>query len=371
VRDSSGVTIVENPEVAPAFDWVLTGAPIVEIGGSDLGEEYELYSVRSAARLSDGRIVIGNGGTFELRFYSQSGEYLNAVGREGEGPGEFSRMGWMQCLPGDSLFVYDYDLRRLAVFNADGDFVRGIRFESTPELPFASPIGIYSDRSLLARGFADTRGVPPDGLQRYESPMFHLDASGGLINELGLYSGDEQYYRAFDGGFSFHDAVFPKNTRFVVRDDVMYVAANDSFEIRFQTPDGAPSKIVRRHHTPVPVTNEHLRIELERRVAAAGSGERSSVDEVFDEIRKPEFFPAYLHMHVDDGRNMWVQRYPVPGATSATWSVFDSAGTLLGELDAPLGFEPYQIGDDFLLGKWRDEMDVEYVRMYELRKGLE
>ena len=48
VRDSSGVTIVENPKVAPEFDWVLTDVPIMEIGGADLGEEYELYSVRSA-----------------------------------------------------------------------------------------------------------------------------------------------------------------------------------------------------------------------------------------------------------------------------------------------------------------------------------
>ncbi len=368
VRDSAGVRIVENPESAPALDWVLDDEPALDIGGSDLGEDYELYGVRSAARLSDGRIVIANGGTHELRFYSSHGVFLRSAGREGEGPGEFSRMGWMQHLGGDSLFVYDYDLRRIAVFSANGDFVRGVRLESTPDLPFASPIGVFNDRSMLARGFADTKGVPPDGLQRYESPIYHLDPEGLLTTELGPFSGNEVYYKAFDGGFGFFDAVFPLDTRFVVRDDVVYLAATDNFEIRVLTPDGKLSKIVRREHTRVPVTNEHLRLEIERRIAAEGPDERASAEATFDEIPKPEFFPAYLHILVDDDHNLWIQEYPIPGATTAKWSVFDSTGTLLGALDAPLGFEPYHIGDDFVLGKWSDELDVEVVKMYGLKR---
>lgn len=368
VRDSAGVRIVENPSEAPAFDWVLEAEPTVEIGGSGLGEDYELYGVVSAARLSDGRIVIGNGGSHELRFYSEVGEYLSSVGREGEGPGEFSRMGWMQRVAEDSLFVYDYNLRRIAVFNGDGEFVRGVLLESTPELPFASPIGIYSDLSMLARGFADTRGEPIDGLQRYESPLYHLDANGMLLAELGMFSGDEVYYRAFNGGFSFFDAVFPKETRVFVRHDAMYVAANDNYEIRVLSPDGVPSMLVRRAHTQVSVTNGHLQLELDRRIAEAGSDEVSSIEEVFNEMPKPEFFPAYNHVHVDDNRHMWVQEYPFPESADATWSVFDSTGTLLGELNAPLGFEPYHIGDDFVLGKWSDELDIEYVRVYALKR---
>ncbi len=34
VRDSAGVTVVENPKVAPEFDWALTDVPVMEIGGA-------------------------------------------------------------------------------------------------------------------------------------------------------------------------------------------------------------------------------------------------------------------------------------------------------------------------------------------------
>lgn len=368
VRDSVGVRIVENPIHALALDWFLESEPAVQIGGTDVGELYELYAVRSAARLLDGRIVIANGGTQELRFYSPDGGYLNSAGGEGEGPGEFRRMGWMQRLAGDSLFVHDYGLRRISVFSGGGEFVRSIRLESTPDLPFASPIGVYADLTMLARGFANSGDTEPDGLQRYESPMYHLDSDGLLMTELGLFSGDETYYQAFEGGFRFYDAVFPRSTRFIVRDDVFYVAANDHCEIRLFSPAGELKRIVRRDHIAVVVTDEHLRLERDRRDAASGPTSSFVRLGVFDEIPKPEFFPAYLHLRVDDARNMWVQEFPVPGTTSAVWSVFDSTGVLLGEVEAPLRFEPYHIGDDFLLGMWRDELDVEYVRLYELNK---
>ena len=79
--------------------------------------------------------------------------------------------------------------------------------------------------------------------------------------------------------------------------------------------------------------------------------------------------PAHL-LYSMGNENMWVQHYPIPGMTEAVWSVFDSGGTLLGEIAAPLGFEPHHIGDDFLLGTWRDELDVEYVQLYVLHKEM-
>ena len=85
---------------------------------------------------------------------------------------------------------------------------------------------------------------------------------------------------------------------------------------------------VRLVSAPVPVTNEHLRFELEHRLDAVADDERSSDREVFEEMPKPEFFPAYVHLRVDDSGNMWVQEYPMPSAIVATWSVFDSAPML-------------------------------------------
>jgi hypothetical protein len=41
---------------------------------------------------------------------------------------------------------------------------------------------------------------------------------------------------------------------------------------------------------------------------------------------------------------------------------------MLGDVTTPADFRITQIGDDFMLGVWRDDLDVEHVRMYELLK---
>jgi hypothetical protein len=48
--------------------------------------------------------------------------------------------------------------------------------------------------------------------------------------------------------------------------------------------------------------------------------------------------------------------------------VFDPQGKLLGAVTLPARFVPRHIGNDFVLGVWKTENDVEVVRMYRLRK---
>ena len=62
VDDSAGVTIVENDPAAPdsRLPWQLGEQPSVSIGSVNSGEPDELFAVRDAMRLADGRIVIAN-----------------------------------------------------------------------------------------------------------------------------------------------------------------------------------------------------------------------------------------------------------------------------------------------------------------------
>jgi len=67
----------------------------------------ELDGVQSARRLADGRIVVANSGTSALLLFDSAGAFVRAIGRKGEGPGEFSGSMHIFRAPGDSLAVYD------------------------------------------------------------------------------------------------------------------------------------------------------------------------------------------------------------------------------------------------------------------------
>ena len=49
------------------------------------------------------------------------------------------------------------------------------------------------------------------------------------------------------------------------------------------------------------------------------------------------------------------------GATS--WDILDSEGRYLGALDMPHRFQPVTFEGDLVYGIWRDEFDVQYVRV--------
>ena len=108
-RDSAGIRIVENttPLWREGEAWRLSPEPMVDIGDASAGEDYELYLVEGAVRLPNGRIVVANRGSGELRFYDSRGRHIFNAGRRGAGPGEFEAMGRPRLLAEDSLVVPD------------------------------------------------------------------------------------------------------------------------------------------------------------------------------------------------------------------------------------------------------------------------
>jgi sugar lactone lactonase YvrE len=71
---------------------------------------------------------------------------------------------------------------------------------------------------------------------------------------------------------------------------------------------------------------------------------------------------------VDAEGNLWVADYRRPGDDQPRWTVFDPTGAMLGVVETPERFSIHQIGSDFVLGSWADDMDVEHVRLYRLIK---
>ena len=60
---------------------------------------------------------------------------------------------------------------------------------------------------------------------------------------------------------------------------------------------------------------------------------------------------------------------PTFASAPRNWSVFNADGRWLGEVVLPEDLEVYEIGEDYVLGKETDEFDVEYVRVYRIRKN--
>jgi hypothetical protein len=372
VTDSAGVRIVTNPATSPELGWTVSESPLVSIGGSNAAEESQLFRVRGAVRLSDGRIVVANSGSHELRYFSADGAFLSATGREGEGPGEFQGIWLVHLLGGDTLLVYDQRNRRTSVFDPQGRFLRTIEPERTTDVQFSSVIDFFADGSTLSQGFVQTGDSPPEGLQRFGSNVYHFSATGELQAELGLYRSSETYFVPIDGGgFSFWDPVFGRSSYRVAAGDRFVYADNEAFDIQVSDPDGMLRMRIRRSGEAPRVDRGHVEAFASQRLGEMGDDNAArEFERIMTEIPIPERFPAHGRILEDALGLLWVEVYRLPGDETMAWDVVGTDGVILGRVTFPEVLDlVFEIGEDYILGLLRDELDVETVRMYGLMRG--
>jgi hypothetical protein len=372
-RDSAGILIVENaaPQWPEGSGWQLSEEPALSIGELEGDPSYQLYQVQDARRLSDGRIVVANSGSHELRFYDGKGTFLAAAGREGGGPGEFQGLGDVWALAGDSLLTYDYRSDRISLFESSGDFVR-----SFPLLTLtggkSSPQGVapFADGSMLVR--ARTMSFTPQtegGLTRDSILYLRCDPEGALIDSVGWFPGPEWYIKSEEGVMAASTRVFGLAPVAATFADAFYFGASDSYEIARYDAGGELRQLIRKTQQNMRVTQADIERWKGEHFQEDDENTRIFWERMYADMPFPETMPAYERLVVDAEGHLWVEEYRRPGDEQPRWTVFDPKGVMLGAVETPPKFRVFQIGSDFVLGRWTDEMEVEYVRLYGLMKG--
>lgn len=373
VRDSAGITLVENG--APTETWTVDSLPVVDIGVLDGAPEYQLFRTVAGTRLSDGRIVVANAGTAELRWYDADGRHLVSAGGDGDGPGEFQQLMGLWVLPGDSVLAFDWRQRRGTVFGPDGALARSFTLGSEGGAQFVSPVGIAPGGDFLVQaGVVYTGEGATTGVRRDSYPVLRYDLEGAFIDTVAVVRGTEVYVHAEAGGISVMPLAFGRWAELLTAGPGVVEGDTGAPELLLRTPDGAPTRIVRWTHVARPVTPEDVEAyrarELESFEAQGGPESlRARRREALEEIPHAETFPAFGDLKAGQDGSLWVRDAGAPGERPTGWLAFDAEGHLLARVEMPEGLAVWAVGADWVLGGWQDELDVEHVRVYRLTRG--
>jgi hypothetical protein len=337
------------------------------------GEDaYQLFRVSGAFRLSDGRVAVVNHDAPDLRIFAPDGTHLRTFGRKGEGPGEFTNPELAGVLSGDTLVVADARLRRINLFHPETGFIRSATAE--PEiLGYLLTVGMFSTGSIVIWRGIFGEGAP-DGYARRPVQYRSVSLDGALETDFGEFPGNETVLatRQTDQGFlaSIGTVPFGREPKVSVRGDRLYFGSQDSYEIRVYDPAGELVRLVRVERDPVEVLPEHLDALVEARLAGADDGDRArAIRQNLSEMPVPEVHPAHGDLHADPLGYFFVEDYRLPGDDVPVLSVFDPEGRMVGSLTLPRGLQVLEIGPDYVLGLYRDELDVEFLRLYGLSRG--
>lgn len=368
VTDSSGLRIVHNPSVRDAPPgWTVRG-PLLEIGELEGDPEYELFRVRGAQRLSDGRIVVANDGSRELRFYDSLGRHVLSAGGEGDGPGELEaiRSGGLRRFGTDSLLVLDLAQGRVSIFDGGGSFVRSFTLGG-----LHSPVlaGAFADGGLLVYEPFDLGARIEPGVRRTEVELYRISPRGERRRSLGSFPGPENYMHVGEGWARGVLLWFGRSLEATVAGDRVIVGSTDTYELRMLDRRGKPLRLIRMEHESVPLRPEDFDALRSERLGFMDPDRRARWEEVYDAMPRPRTLPAFRTLMGDPEGNLWVRDYLPPGDERWRWTVFDSAGRALGKIETPPGLWVWEIGPDYLLGYILDELGVERVQLWALEKG--
>jgi hypothetical protein len=193
IRDSAGVRIVEYASVSGSLPQIaVAGKSFLDLGGlkGNPDEEFDAgHPMLGATRLSDGRLVVTD--MARLMFFSPTGSFLTSAGRRGRGPGEFTQLGKVCRLRGDSLLAIDWSERRLSLWDSAGKLVRA--FSRPGEVALTS---CFSDGSVIIPDFGDGGGAVPAspsaiGLSDRTIEYIRIRPDGSVIRTLGRHPRSE------------------------------------------------------------------------------------------------------------------------------------------------------------------------------------
>ncbi|MDE2793527.1 MAG: hypothetical protein OXL34_01805 [Gemmatimonadota bacterium] len=374
-RDDAGSASPDTIE-----SWSLSEEPTVVIGGTDEREGYLLHRIFGATRLGDGRIVVANGSSLELKYYDPGGRHLFNSGGQGEGPGEFRSFGGFTRLPGDSVLVESWS--KLTRFGPDGRQVSTSEYELPPRGRCTSIEGghrLLPDGSILlvisvfVGLSADHEECPAPSEPRPPATIARFDPATGLLDTIAVLPDAEKVY-----GIESQYA-YAKNLVHGIGRDRVYLGDTGSDTILAMGLGGDTLAIL-------PVPFEAAMVPADAREKAFEDREWTGGGQTITERTTfiyPDNYPRYARLVAAPGERVWVMAYPsltdpvmrwvlvnpqysLRLDEGALWRVVNSDGRAIAEVRTPPGFFLLEVGDDHVLGLHKDELERESVQVHRL-----
>jgi hypothetical protein len=377
ILDSAGVRVVtyELEGVHVPTLWRADELDL-EIGEVEGAAERTFSGIADLAVSDDGSILVSDAVAREVRVYDAAGSYLGAIGRAGEGPGEFAMAPTIAGSSGDTVWAFDARANRVTSFTRTGDVLEVLTLPTDEVGRTASAMRLADGTYLSLSRWVDpaSRTVFHDARAELDSIVIErLDPAGALLDTIGVMADRTRARMIMDAGggaIRTVEAPTPYSARAVVVTDgaTVVLGRSDSFELEVLRTDAAADVLLRVRGVDHPATADDIRAHQEARLLEEmGDREIDPMTRRLSLDFLPERLPTLGNVIVADGGDVWVSLAAYDLSGGLDWLVFTPDGELRGRVRTPPHLQVRAVGRDYVLGFALDELDVPYVRRYRLR----
>ena len=318
----------------------------------DEGDEMIFGQLGAIASDSRGHFFVNDHQLIHIKHFDRSGNLLETIGREGRGPGEFSRVTNM-FVARDTLYAYDFDNARLGRFVMDehGD---GMRFDHYLDIEMTDeriPRGVLKSQNYYV--------VESTDHQAYTGQIALLDREGNVLEpDLLTLPMPERVSVMYQGNsFQWMRPLSRRSHYRLTPDDHFYYGWNDSLVITKYDIRGEPINTIRFDVVPPRVTPEDTRDLSER-----------TPEEIWNTLRNhiPERRHAFTNFVVDENERVWVNLGNIEEDTDEDrWIILDQDSELVASFRLYPNMFIHFVRDGVLHGIKTGEDERRRVALYD------
>jgi hypothetical protein len=187
IEEKNGIKVVKNPAEPMYGELILELEEDLTIGSTD-DENTLFYRIRDIAVDTQNNIYVMDSGNYRIQKFDKEGNYLQTIGRKGQGPGEFMRP--FNIFLDEQGNIYVMELRKLHLFDPKGNYIKSIIPPMFIMGFAAEPEGNIIGHGLISSAKAQNFGV------------ILLDSEGKIIKNIAEFPGLRTISRG-DSAFSF------------------------------------------------------------------------------------------------------------------------------------------------------------------------
>jgi hypothetical protein len=292
IEEADGVTVVKNPleplnpELKIIFEEDLT------IGVEDGDENYMFGSLVVMNTDDDGNFYVTDGDRKTVNKYNSSGNFLQSIGRPGQGPGEFQNISEVRFDSEGNIYLNDTRNQRISFLSKEGHYISAIKAPS-----FFERVVINSRGSYIAKSVDNVelgQGKKWDYFYGLFDENFNLTAEFlRLPQEANSKKKADSIAQVIADSLS--DMAFEPFVNYILdKNDMIYFGYPRNYEIKVYSPEGKLKKTIQRDFEPVEISKRHKEyFEQNLGVQILAKIPASEMKRVFELIKYPKYKPAY------------------------------------------------------------------------------
>ena len=227
----------------------------------------------------------------KIKVFDKNGKFLLAIGKQGQGPGEFGLAVGIQLTGDNLLMVEDNAIRRLILFKPTGEFVRNISMADKMSLVslLLDAQGNYLGRELVVDKSNSKMFFEAKKFDQNLKPLFTLDKIEYPIPDPG--SKAKMNYLEMKSVYQFDPA------------GNIYYGRNQTYDIKIYSPEGKHIRTIEKEYDQIKITQQDI-----DGMIAATAAKMPGVN-YRDLFAFPEYYPPYDSFILDEQGGLFVRTY--------------------------------------------------------------